>query len=201
MRKLLGLFGVVMLFSFIIPESTITKKERKFALDYMKQTKQRLLNDVKGLSENQLKWKPADSVWSVAECIEHITISEKNLMEMVKGSLQQPADPSKRSEVKSTDEGIIKILTDRSFKVKTQEAFKPTGQFGDAWKTLGVYKERRATLIDYTKSSDEDLRNHYIDLPFGKIDAYQGLLFIAAHSERHTLQIEEVKANPGFPKN
>ena len=200
MRTFFAILGLVMVFSFISPESSVTKKEKKFALNYMKQTRQRLLDDVKGLSENQLKWKPADSAWSIAECIEHITISEKNLLEMVKGSLAQPADPSKRSEIKNTDEGVIKILTNRSFKVKTQEPFKPTGQFGDAWKTLEVYKERRGNLIDYTKSSKEDLRNHYIDLPFGKIDTYQGLLFIAAHCERHTLQIEEVKSNPGFPK-
>jgi len=28
-----------------------------------------------------------------------------------------------------------------------------------------------------------------------------GVLFIAAHSERHTKQIHEVKADPNFPKN
>lgn len=201
MQKLLILSGVVMLFSFIAPESTITKKEKKFALDYMKQTKQRLLKNTKGLSENQLKWKPADSVWSIAECIEHITISEKNILDWIQGTLKQPADPSKRSEVKNTDEGIIKIITDRSFKVKTQEAFKPTGQFGNTQQTLDVFKERRATLIGFTKSTQDDLRNHYMDLPFGKIDVYQGLLFLTAHCERHTLQLEEVKAHPNFPKN
>ena len=32
------------------------------------------------------------------------------------------------------------------------------------------------------------------------IDAYQWLLLLAAHSARHTAQIEEVKADPNFPK-
>jgi hypothetical protein len=31
-------------------------------------------------------------------------------------------------------------------------------------------------------------------------DAYQWLLFLSAHTERHTKQIEEVKATAGFPK-
>lgn len=201
MRNLLILSGVLLLLSFIAPESTITKKEKKFALSYMKQTKQRLLNNIKGLSENQLKWKPADSVWSIAECAEHITISEKNILDWIQGTLKQPADPSKRNEVKNTDDGIIKMITDRSFKVKTREGFIPTGQFGNTRQTLDVFKERRAALISFTKSTQDDLRNHYMDLPFGKIDAYQGLLFLTAHSERHTLQIEELKAHPGFPKN
>ena len=32
------------------------------------------------------------------------------------------------------------------------------------------------------------------------LDAYQWLLFISAHSERHTKQILEVKADPNFPQ-
>jgi hypothetical protein len=49
------------------------------------------------------------------------------------------------------------------------------------------------------------LRDHAIDSPgdgkYGKWDAYQFVLLIAAHSERHTNQIKEVNADPNFPKN
>jgi hypothetical protein len=34
----------------------------------------------------------------------------------------------------------------------------------------------------------------------GELDAYQWMLFMAAHSKRHLAQIEEVKADPNFPK-
>jgi len=37
--------------------------------------------------------------------------------------------------------------------------------------------------------------------PMGKnLDGYEFILFIAGHSERHTKQIAEVKADPNFPK-
>ncbi len=40
-----------------------------------------------------------------------------------------------------------------------------------------------------------------MDSPLGKkLDAYEWVLFIAAHSERHTKQILEVKADPNFPR-
>jgi len=44
---------------------------------------------------------------------------------------------------------------------------------------------------------------HAVDSPMGgaKVDAYEWVLFIAAHSVRHTQQIAEVKVNPNFPKN
>lgn len=45
------------------------------------------------------------------------------------------------------------------------------------------------------------LRDHATDSPMGQpLDAYEWLLFIGAHSERHTKQILEVKADPNFPK-
>jgi hypothetical protein len=45
------------------------------------------------------------------------------------------------------------------------------------------------------------LKNHFTLHPaFGTINTYQLLLLLSGHSERHTLQIEEVKANPAFPK-
>ena len=200
MRKLFSLFALIAFTGFTTSNIPITEQERKFALDYIKETRQFLLDNVKGLSETQLNWKPADSVWSVANCIEHITIAEKGIFDLVQGALKTPADPSKRAAVKNTDEGVINILTDRSFKAKAPESFQPTGQFGNTQQTLEVYKERRKNLLDYTQTTQDDLRNHYLDFPFGKIDTYQGLLFLAAHSKRHTLQLIEVKQHPDFPK-
>lgn len=52
----------------------------------------------------------------------------------------------------------------------------------------------------FVYENEADLRNHYMVMPFGTLDAYQGLLFIAGHTERHVLQMEEVKANANFPK-
>jgi hypothetical protein len=46
------------------------------------------------------------------------------------------------------------------------------------------------------------LRDHAADTPMGtKWDGYEFILLIAAHSERHTNQIKEVKADPSYPKN
>lgn len=60
--------------------------------------------------------------------------------------------------------------------------------------------ESRTQTEDFLRSHN-DLRAHAIDSPLGKeLDAYEWVLFIAAHSARHTKQILEVKADPNFPK-
>ena len=200
MKKTFLLAGLALLFSFKATDNTITKKERKGAISYFKETQKGLADEIAGLTPNQLTWKPADSVWSVAECVEHITLAEKNLFDMAMGTLKENADPSKRAQLKFDDEGVKNFITDRSFKVKTREGFIPTGQFGDTKATLAVFNERCEALINYVKDTKDDLRNHFAEFPFGFLDAYQVLIFLSAHSRRHTLQIIEVKSLPGFPK-
>ena len=124
----------------------LTKKERKDAISYFKETQKSLADEIKGLSENQLKWKPADSVWSAADCVEHIALSEKNLFDRAMGTLRKMPIPPKDRNLKFDDEGVKKMITDRSFRVKTREGFIPTGQFGNAAQTLAVFNERREAL-------------------------------------------------------
>jgi hypothetical protein len=59
--------------------------------------------------------------------------------------------------------------------------------------------ESRGTTEDFLKTAT-GLREHVADSPMGKLDGYEFVLLIAAHSERHTKQINEVKADPNFPK-
>lgn len=200
MKKLLVLVLTLGLFSFTLNDP-LSEKDRKFVLAYFNEVKDRLNNDIKGLSDEQLNWKAADSVWSIANCIEHMAISEKNLTEYAMASLKESADPSKKTELKHTDEAIMKMITDRSFKAKAPEGFRPTGQFGSAKDALKAFNERRDANLSFLKSTQEDLRNHFVPHPFlGTIDTYQMMLFMNAHTLRHTLQVEEVKANPAFPK-
>jgi uncharacterized damage-inducible protein DinB len=186
--------------SFDRPDTSLTKEERQYAIDLLQETKDNLLKKVKGLSPEQLNFKPDANTWSVAECVEHIAISENNIFGFAQMGLKEPADPSKRSEVKMTDDAVVKMISDRSTKVKTQEAFVPTGKFGTFDATLTEFNTKRDNSINYIKTTSDDLRNHFNDFPFGKIDTYQTVLLMAGHSRRHTDQITEVMSNPNFPK-
>lgn len=197
-----ALFAITLLFVFSFSSSVtnpITEEERKNAIAYFKETQKALADEIKGLSETQLNWKPADTVWSAAGCVEHIAISEKNLFDWYSGIMQAPADPSKRTEVKMTDDMIKAMLTNRSFKAKTREGFYPTGM--SASQSLALFNERREALIKHMSETKEDLRNHIAQTPVGTVDGYQLLLFLSAHTKRHTLQITELKAHVDFPKN
>ncbi|HEU0369341.1 MAG TPA: DinB family protein, partial [Candidatus Acidoferrum sp.] len=96
--------------------------------------------------------------------------------------------------------GILAMVPDRSNKVQAPEPLKPTNRFGSPQAAIKHFVESRATTEDFLKKT-ADLRGHAVDSPGGggKWDAYEFILLIGAHSERHTKQIEEVKTSPGYP--
>jgi len=184
-----------------VATTTLTNKERKFAVDHLKETKENLLQAVKGLSDAQLAFKPAPEAWSVQECVAHITLAEEGIWKMTAQTLQQPANPEKRSNIQTSDEALLKMITSREQKVKADEALQPSAaQWPNVESALKHFKATRQKNIKYVKTSTEDFRNHVAELPFGALDAYQLVLLLSAHTARHTAQINEIKSNPRLPK-
>lgn len=193
----LSLFTLV---AFTAERTELTKEERRAAVTEMKSSHDHLLIALRNLSEEQLNFKSNADSWSIAECVEHIAISEMTFSEMLQGLLETPANPANRAEIKISDSELIAMIVDRSQKVKTQKPFEPTGKFGSHEATLEAFKTGRKANIEFAKTTDADLRNRVQQFPFGTVDAYQVLLFTSAHTERHVRQIEEIVLHENFPK-
>ncbi|MGA2416957.1 MAG: DinB family protein [Candidatus Sulfotelmatobacter sp.] len=183
--------------------TTLTPEEREAALKSFQATRDNFLKSIAGLSQKQWTFKPAPDRWSVAEVAEHIAVSESSLFALVqKQIMASPATPDKREQVKGKDEIILQRVPDRSRKAQAPEFLKPTGRWATEADLTKAFEESRKATMDYIRTTDDDLRDHFFDHPLlGTMDAYQWLLLISAHSARHTAQIEEVKADPNFPKN
>ncbi len=198
-RRMRQLCGLLVLFVSTAFGQTLTQADREKGLQYLQQTRDGVVAATKGLSETQLKFKPAPDRWSVAEVLEHITLVETaiygNVTERV---MKAPAGAADRDATK-IDAQVLAMVPDRSHKVKAPEQFVPTGRW-PASETLDQFLKTRAQTIAFFESTS-DLRAHVGgESPFGPLDAYEWLMFTSAHSERHTKQILEVKADPNFPK-
>lgn len=181
---------------------SLTPEEREAALKLFQSSRDNFLKSVAGLSEKQWTFKPAPDRWSVAEVAEHITISETTIFGLVQKTMQAPADPSKRQQVKGKDQLIEDKVPDRSQKFKAPEILQPTGRWSNEADLLKAFEQARDSNMNYVRTTNDDLRDHFFDHPvLGPMDGYQWLLLIATHSARHTAQIEEVKADPNFPKD
>ena len=182
---------------------TLTPEERESALKSFQTTRDNFLKSIAGLSQKQWTFKPAPDRWSVAEVAEHIAVSESSLSGLVeKQIMTSPAAPEKREQVKGKDELILQRVPDRSHKAQAPEFLRPTGRWATEADLTKAFEESRKATMDYIRTTNDDLRDHFFDHPLlGTLDGYQWLLLISAHSARHTAQIEEVKADPNFPKN
>lgn len=206
--KHLTLLGLVIgLFVFSagaesVSGKTVTKEERKAAISYLKHTQKLFMDSVKGLSEEQLKWKAAPDKWSVFEVSEHIALAESFLFDLISGQIMKaPADASKTTTV--TMEQIMKMVPDRTNKFQAPEPIRPDkSPWTSMQDTMAAFKQRRATTTRFVEKGNDDMRERFFMNPaFGKeLDAYLWIAFLSAHTERHVKQILEVKANPGFPK-
>ena len=179
---------------------TLSQEDRDSALKYLESTEQGVLDATKGLTAEQWNFKQAPDRWSVAEVAEHIAAAEDLLFGMITTQVMKaPARPA-GEDVKAVDQMVLTGVPDRSHKAQAPEPLKPTNRFGSPEAALKHFQESRQKTIDFLQKTD-DLRAHASDSPLGKkLDGYEWLLFIAAHSERHTKQIAEVKADPKFPK-
>ncbi len=174
--------------------TNLFNSERESMIKVLQQSHVKFMAAISGLTIEQLNYKQLSNKWSIAECIEHVTLAEIRFPEIVKEEMFKPSDPEKRKKIKMKDENIQPKMTSRKWKAKSPEIFKPSNKFKTVDDAISAYATQRLSTIDYVKTTQDDLRNHFWKHPLtGTIDLYQTLLLMSAHLERHTEQIEGIK--------
>jgi hypothetical protein len=180
----------------------LSRKDRDFAMSHMHSTRKLFLDSVAGLSAEQWNFKAGPDRWSIAECAEHIAASESFIFGLVEKLAAAPAaTPEIIEKTKGKDEAVIKGVPDRSSKFQAPEPIKPKKLSANPQEYVEKFTAARDRNIAYLDKTDASLRDKVTPHPaLGPLDAYQWALLVSAHTERHTLQIVEVKAADGYPK-
>lgn len=201
-KRSLAVIAIVLSVGLFAQAQNVSPEDREKAMKYLESTRQGVVDATKGLSEKQWNFKAAPDKWSIAEVTEHIAAAEDFLMGMVKEKVMAAPARTETEDVASIDAMVITAIPDRSHKAQAPEPLKPNNRFGSPEASLKHFAERRESTEAFLKNT-EGLRGHAIDnQALGKkLDAYEWILFTAGHSERHTKQINEVKADPNFPKS
>ena len=121
----------------------LTAEERSFALQQFQTTRDNFLKSIAGLSQKQWTFKPAPDRWSVAEVAEHIAVSESTIFGLVQKTMQSPAAPEKREQVKGKDQVILQRLPDRSHKAQAPEMLRPTGRWATEADLTKAFEDSR----------------------------------------------------------
>ena len=144
-------------------------------------------------------FKPAPNVWPVAECAEHIILTEEYIFGAAQQALKT-GEAARLATSNAADRKLGAMIQDRSQKATAPEAIVPSGRFATPADAATEFTARRDKTIAYVKTTQDVLRVLAMAGPTGPMDAYQFLLLLASHSARHTAQIREVQGNAGYPR-
>ena len=175
--------------------SSLSPSEREAAIGHLNRTRQTLLDMIDGLSDEAWHYSPGEGQWSIANCVEHIVLSERRILLMVKRMPGgDPATDEQRAEVEGKEQMISAVLPKRKAKVLAPERIQPSGERLSREHLTEQFLACRAEVIDYVSAVEADLKAFIAPhMALGSMSALQWIYFISAHSERHVRQMEEVK--------
>jgi len=196
MKTSLFMFAMAMAVASSVSAGPMTAGERQRLVAHFEMTEAWLDSAVSGLSDAQNHFKMTPDSWSVEEVVMHLAIAEPQYWDQFKQSLAKPANPEFKPQ--ATDVAMLWYGIDRTQRTTTGEARVPRDQFPDLKASLASFKKLRGEMMKVAKESQEDLRGR--QFLTASQDLYQWFLMISSHSQRHIMQIREVKAHKNFPK-
>ena len=177
----------------------MSNADREHLLVHFEMTTQMLAEQVRGLSSAQLEFKASPDRWSIREVVSHLAVSEPDYWREIQKALKAAPDMNTKKS-SATDADILWYGVDRVVHTKTGGGHEKVDTYKDAGEALGKFQALRATMIDYIKTTNDDLRAHSFGDYGEVIDCWQWMLEISTHAERHIQQIREIKNDPNFPK-
>lgn len=179
--------------------SVLNEEERAYFANYAEESAQFLTDMLADVDQEHWHYRSAPERWTIAECAEHILIAEQNILRQVKQTIaEQTPQPSFASAI-PTDDMVLTLVCDRINKrVKTIEVFEPQNKWATKTEFLTAFSKHRAEAASFMASAQAPMRQLSAKSPFGPIDLYQYMLVSLAHGARHTLQIEDIKAQLGL---
>ncbi len=180
----------------------LTQSERDRAMSELHATRKAFLDSVSELSDAQWRFTPGPGRWSAAQIAEHVTASEDRMFELAtKKVLASPAAPAERRPGQARDEQVLKQVIDRSERYQAPASLQPANRYPTRESLAALFRKSRDRTIAYVRTTGDPLRAHVAPHPvLGDLDAYQWILVIAGHTQRHLDQMHELRADPRFPR-
>jgi hypothetical protein len=160
-------------------------------------TRGRLVRSVEGLGEGQENFRTAPDRWSIADIVEHLSVTEQQSLRLFNSLVRRAEDEGR---VRADDAPFAPVTIaeqverTRAEKYTAPEGVRPAGGVPLA-DSLARLRDSRAALHALRPRIERlDCADSRFPHPiFGLINLYQWLAFIGAHEARHLAQIEALK--------
>ena len=154
-------------------------------------TRRRINELVADLDDEQAKARSAPDVWSVAEIIEHLSLSEARMLELL-GSLLGRAAAAAAPAGSSGSTISIQVMTDRASEKFTAPSFlEPTGSVPLSASLTKLRQSREALVGLRPRIEATDYTHVTFPHPvFGPLNVYQWLAAVEFHECKHLDQLQ-----------
>ena len=193
MRKAIG--GLTLAWSLGAGTSVaapMTALERQRLVAHLEMTASWFVDEVSRLSPAQIVFRPTPESWTILEVIDHLVVVGPIYWQDLQNALKAPVG----RKTTTTDANILWYGIDRTNREKAIPSEVPNG-LRDLQAGLDAYRNQHARLLQYVRTTEDDLRGHFVERQGS--DTYQWVLLISTHEQRHILQIREIKADQRFP--
>jgi hypothetical protein len=171
--------------------------ERQIVLEGLTASETRLLELIGDLTPDQWRFREAPDRWSIAEILEHLVVFEDFIRQQIQKALTAPPRPEQESTA-AKDPLALGLAESRNTKFKARESALPTGRWSSPADLIHEFRNTRARTLQFAARTDADLRGHFFPhIVFGDLDCCQWLIVLGTHTNRHALQIAEIKSHPG----
>ena len=185
-----------------VSDPRMSAEERAKAVKLLIDSQQAFFDAIDKLSNAQWNYRQSPFKWSVGLTAEHIVLAEERIFRLVQFSVTQKPNPDWEAKTAGKEQVLERILPSRTGRAAAPIEIQPKGKLTRA-ELIAKFKENRAKIMEFAEKTDLPLKAHTVDNPFpvfSTLNAYDWLLYIPFHTQRHLKQIAEVKAVSGYPK-
>ncbi len=168
--------------------------EREQLAALLRRSRDTYLRCVREIPENAAFARLSDSSWSIMEIAEHVAVAEHGMFRAVEMGTEKLTPPNY-----AADAEILKRGLNRENKSQAPERSHPKGRWKSFAEAVNAFEKSRARSLEFVEKGEKDLRKIESVHPLmGSLDGYQLFLIMAAHAERHTAQIEDIKRTQAY---
>ena len=167
-----------------------------------------------GLAPDQLRWRPADDRWSIAECLEHLVLTGEvylgALDEVIERGRSRGRTAGGRYRPSRIGRWVARSLEPPpGLKLPAPGMVRPELEPAEAWgdgrgDPLTAFLDLRKGFRERLLAADGlDLGRIRMSSPFFalvRFDLGSAFRIVAAHERRHLWQARQVRATEGFPE-
>jgi hypothetical protein len=161
-----------------------------------------------GLTESQLNWKPSTEQWSIAQCLDHLTVTTNEFEKHFETALRRAREKwlvtnSPRYKPSVLGGWLAKqVSPEAPRKITAPKIFRPASSNIPA--TLENFVSQQARFLDFVRGSTGiDYNKTRLRSPVTPLMRYSladAFVITVLHGQRHLAQARRVREMPQFPE-